>query len=226
MEEIKLEPSEELAYWIGAVQTDGCLREKYDKNRDYTRVRIEFGICDKSLPMVEKVRQISSKILSRSGTLFKTKRGYWYYELSVKQLIHTFRRLDIKFGDPPTPPKWTLEKPEFFGAYLAGVIDGDGDVRTRRPKYPQCAIRISSGSRQVDLQEALRRILGCSASISFDKGESFLKGRKIIGSAYILEFCVSSKTFELIKDFVLPHITLIHKREKILQFIHSRFLEN
>ncbi len=48
MEEFKLEPSEELAYWVGTVQTDGCLREKYDKKRSQSRVRIEFHICSVS----------------------------------------------------------------------------------------------------------------------------------------------------------------------------------
>lgn len=225
-EEIKLEPSEELAYWVGAVQTDGSLSEHHEKKRDKTRTRISFGIAEKSLPMVEKFRDISLRILSRRGKIYKLKRGSWYYEITVKQLSPTFKSLGIQFGDPPVPPQWTLEKPKFFGAYLAGVIDGDGDVRIKRPRYPQCAIRITSGSKQIALLQAITRVLGCHASILYEKKDSYLGDRKISGASYRIEFCVSSKTFELIKDFVLPHMTLAHKREKILQFIHSRFLEN
>ncbi len=168
--------------------------------------------------MIEKVRKIGSKILDRHGKIYLTKSGYWYYEISTKGLMPLFRLLDIRFGDPPTPPKWVLGKREFFGAYLAGVIDGDGDVRIKRSKYPQCVVRVSSGSIPTDLIEAVKKILGCSVSIGFDKRVSYLDGRKISGGCYRLEFYISSKPLQTIKEFVLPSITIQHKKEKIEKF--------
>lgn len=216
-QKLKIEPSDELAYWIGAVQADGYLRKYFDKHKKVTRVKLKFGIGEKSIPMVDKVKNISLEMMDRTGKIYKSRtRDAWTWEIRVKELMPIFSSLDIRFGDPPIPPIWALDKPEFFGAYLAGVIDGDGHIKLRRPKYPQCVIRISSAHSQELLEKSIEKILGCFASIRP------AKDKKI----YTLEFCVSSKTFKFVKKFIAPQLTLLYKRDRLLRFIESQFQEN
>ena len=223
---IKIEPSEDLAYWVGAMQTDGSFWKYYRKEKRHFEFRLAMGVATKSLPMLQRVVELSAKIFKRYGKAYKRdKEDQWDYYIQVKQLLFIFDELDIKFGDPPKPPIWCLEKLELFGAYLAGVIDGDGCIVIKRPKYPQCVIRITSGSKQTILADAIKQILKCSV---FQKGfyqKKFVKswGRIVEGEWCILEFCVSKKTAEFISDFVIPHLQLIYKKEKLEDFIDKTY---
>ncbi len=225
-QKIKVEPSEELAYWVGAMQTDGSFWKYYRKEKRHFEFRLAMGVATKSLPMLQKVVELSAKIFKRYGKAYKRdKEDQWDYYIQVKQLSQVFEKLDIKFGDPPIPPEWVLYKPKFFGAYLAGVIDGDGSVRVSKRKSPQCFIKITSGSRQVELSESIKQILKCGV---YQKGfyqKKFIKswGRTVEGTWYISEFCVSSKTAKFIADFVIPHLQLIYKKERLEDFIEKRY---
>lgn len=170
--------------------------------------------------MVERVRKFASEILHRHGKIYKgSKIGLWYYCIHVKQLLPTFKSLDIQFGDPPKPPPWCMEKDQFFGAYLAGVIDGDGDITISRPKYPKCKIRITSGSPSVKLSKSIEDLLGCSTSIIKQEGMKTWKDRTFKSTCYRLEFYVSRKTLDFIKDYILPQLTITHKIEKLQKFV-------
>jgi len=191
----------DLAYSIGVVQTDGSFYESRNLPM------IGLGVSRKSLQMLKKFRKI-------------TKCGYYRYKISVKQLLQIFKILDIKFGDPPLPPKWVVTNPNIFGAYLAGVIDGDGDVRIKRPKYPQCVVRISSGRMPKELRKEIKNNLKCEVSSTFRTNVSYLNGRKILGKWCTIEFCVSKKNREFIRNFILPYMTLIYKSHKLSDFIN------
>ena len=102
---------------------------------------------------------------------------------------------------------------------MAGLIDGDGDVRIKRQKYPQCVIRITSGFSQDFLAKCIKKNLNCSISISFRKKESEYKGKIMKGSWYALEFYMSSKNEKFIKQFILPYINLPYKADKIRNYI-------
>lgn len=225
-QEIKVEPSEDLAYWIGAIQTDGSLWKYYRKEKRHFEFRLAMGVATKSLPMLQKVVELSAKIFKRYGKAYKrATEDQWDYYIQVKQLLSVFERLDIRFGDPPKPPIWCLEKPRFFGAYLAGAIDGDGCVRVGRPKYPQCFVTITSGSRQIELSESIKEILKCSVFQKEFYQRRFVKslGRIVEGKWCVLEFCVSAKTAKFILDFVVPHLQLIYKKERLEDFIGRRY---
>lgn len=129
----------------------------------------------------------------------------------------------MKIKDPPRPPLWIIDRKHLAGAYLAGVIDGDGDIRIKRKKYPQCAIRITSSKPQLSLSKFIRFVLGCSVSITHMKRKVFIKmSRKFVnGEYYVLEFLVSSKNKDFIKRFVLPEISLKWKKEKLTKFLNN-----
>ena len=215
--------SEDLAYWIGVVQTDGYFKKrKYKKRKGYTGFFIKVRVSSKSLPMLRKFKQLSKKLFARDAIIYKDKnRDEFECTIGVKKLLDIFQNLDIDFSDPPTPCEW-MKNPEFFGPYLAGVIDGDGNVRIKRPKYPQCVIRIGSGSEQTELAESIREILNCSVSITPQERDSVLNERKIHGRWFDLEFYVSSKNFKFIQRCVLPHMTIHHKIEKLKLYFKKR----
>ena len=141
-----------------------------------------------------------------------------------KKSVPLFKSLDINFQDPPKPPSWVKEKINLFGSYLAGIIDGDGDVRIKRRKYPQYMVRITSGSEQTDLTVNIEKFLRCSTTITKRTRKSFYakENRYIHGTSYSLEFLISSKNIEFVKRFILPYINLSRKHNRIKNFIDSK----
>lgn len=215
--------NENLAYWCGLVQADGYFKKKRQRGRD--NYLIVFAVKDKIL--VEAFQKISASVLGRNTVIYKRRNlNLFVCEIGVTRLIPLFEALDVRFDNPPKPPKWILDDLRLFGAYLAGLIDGDGNVRIKRPEYLQCGIRITSGSRPKCLRASIKRMLGCGACITKRHNRSFFKkGNRIIeGSWYDLEFLVSSKTKDFIEQNVLPNIRLSRKSEPIRKFISdSRF---
>lgn len=218
--------SENLSYWVGVVQSDGCLKTYFDKSKSNLKHLISFNVAKKSLPMLEKFRDISDTTFNRNAKIFKMHYSeIWNFRISVKELLETFEQLNISFGDPPRPPNWTLSNYSYFGAYLAGLIDGDGDIRIKRKKYPQCVIRISGGHNQHELKKAIEKIINCSVSITERGRVSRINERLIVGKSFNLEFYVSKKNIVFIEKFVIPHITINHKRDKLQNYIKSRWPE-
>ena len=175
--------------------------------------------------MLYKFQKISNSVFNRKVSVFKERKvDMWGYYLDAKSLLKNFKRLNITFRGAPKPPSWTL-KHSLFGPYLAGLIDGDGDVRIKRKNYPQCVIRISSGSKQTALANSIRKILKCSVGITYEEKDSEIEGRKIHGCTYYLEFYVSSKNFRFVNQYILHNISLRYKKEKIENYIKSRWPE-
>ncbi len=225
-EEVKLEPSKELAYWVGVAQSDGCFYKYHEYGRTKPRFLISLEVRENSIPMLKKFTELSKSLLKRSSTIWKSKRGSLSTHIRVTSLVKTFQGLDIHFRDPPTPPIWVMEESKYFGPYLAGLIDGDGSVTIRRPQYPQCFVRIWSGSPQVKLSKIIRERLRCGASVTKQSKKSYLEGRLIKGTVYALEFLVSSRTWKFFQDFILPYVQLDYKKETIETYISSRWSNN
>lgn len=233
IDNLETRPSEGLAYWIGVAQSDGCLtqyivnRGRY-KSREESRIEMSIGVCSKSLPMLNKFRDLSGTLFNRQCQIWKTKRkDEWKFHMGAKSLLTLFRKLDIDLtSNTFIPPFWVTQKSKYFGAYLAGLIDGDGDVCVKRPKYPQCAISISSGSFQDILAQKITQILSCSVYQTKQHKRCFSKklGRFIEGTGYKLVFYASRKNNEFISSFVIPHLQLLHKKKTIDNFINTRYL--
>ncbi len=217
--------SEDLAYWVGVVQTDGYLKQFVNKTRNNGRIQyyVKLGVV-KSIPMLEKFRKISMSIFGCRGSMWKyEKTNYIEYKFGASKLLPLFKKLDIDFSDPPKPPRWCLKNSSFFGAYLAGVIDGDGDVRFGRPKYLQCKVRIWSGHPQKELQNSIEKVLKCSVNIlRIEKKHSEIEGRAIFGGSWRIEFYVSKKNYNFIEKYLIRHLALEYKRNKIKYFISNK----
>jgi len=222
MKEIRIKPSEELAYWVGVAQSDGSLCKYLEKGRTKPKYKISMEVNEKSKLMLVKFVELSNDLFKRKSGIWKTNRDTWCMHIGVSNLIDLFQKIDIKFKDPPIPPDWCLKTESFFGAYLAGLIDGDGNVKIRRSKYPVCVVTISSGVKQIELCKAIKNKLKCGASVSKEIKKGYLDGRLIEGVGYRLEFLVSYKNIKFFKLFIVPYIQLERKKSKLENFINLR----
>jgi len=202
----------EFAYFIGLVQSDGCLK-KYKK-----QYYVHF--TNRNILLMKRFQDLVKFCLDREIKFCPRKYGGFEGKVGVNKLLDEFNKNDISFKDPPKPPDWIDSNLELFCAYLAGLIDGDGDVRLRRPKYPQCAVRITSSRPQLDLVNSIKKNL-CKCSISTYARQGIIEGRTIFSRFARLEFCVSNKNKTIVKDFLLPYVVSKHKHDRI-----NRFLEN
>lgn len=208
----------DFSYWIGIVQTDGHFAKYSDGNKE--RYRVTMYVGPKSLEMLNMFKSISKDVLDRRTGIWKVKnRESYYARISIKKYWKLFQGMNIIFGDPPVPPEWIKLREPYFGAYLAGVIDGDGSVLIRRPKYPQLVIRICSGGYPEDLASLIKEVFKCGVNVTKHEADRIIEGRVIHGKWYILEFVVSSKCIASFEESVLPYLSISHKREKAEQFI-------
>ena len=169
---------------------------------------------------------VSSKFLNINAKIHPIKRkNQKSYEIiiGVTRLLETFKKLEIDFSDPPKPPKWIINNPELFGAYIAGIIDGDGNINTKRPENPQCSIRIFSGIFQEELLKSIMANFNCKCHITKRERESILNGRKIRGVTYALEFYVSNKNMNILRRYILPWIQIQRKRNKLESHIRIKW---
>lgn len=215
----------EFCYWIGLVQSDGCLRKHYTNKRKKSEYIID--IQSKDLEHLKLFQQISSKLLKRHVKIHKINRTnkqiIFEIRIGVARLLKYFSDLEIDFSDPPKPPNWVINNIKLFGAYIAGVIDGDGSVRIKRPKNLQFGIRIISGKPQIDLQKYIRELFRCGCCIYKQYRVVNLNGNLIKGTSYNLEFAISGKNIQLFREYVLPWIQISRKRDKMESFIKMKW---
>jgi hypothetical protein len=102
---------------------------------------------------------------------------------------------------------------EIFFAYLAGMIDGDGNVCIKRPSYPQCRITITSEFMLPELKSHIERFLGCKVNYYKYKNRN----------AYNIDFYISPKNFAKARERLYPNMTINHKKEALLRFLESNF---
>lgn len=210
-----MRPDKDFAYWIGLAQSDGCLKRNKTKN---TTVQFYVQFDNRNLALVKRFQELVKSCLGREIQVWPRKRGGYECKVGVNTLLDEFDKLDINFSDPPKPPKWIIDSPELFCAYLAGIIDGDGDIRIRRPAYPQCVVRITSSKPQNELAKAMRSSF-CECSISNYAHPNTIEGREIFSRYSRLEFCISNKNMVLIKKYLLPYLTSKHKYDRIASFL-------
>ena len=214
--------SQELAYWIGLVQTDGSLVKWTRKNG---KIENELHMETKSEILIKEFQK-GLNLLNRFPKYFKTKRGFFSCKAGVGSILFQIKTLRLFSAKAKfRAPNFVLKDKAFFGAYLGGIIDGDGDIRTKNKKYPQCVIRITSGFKQEILMKLIKEFLICSVTDTKREGKRYLKkeNRIINGSWHELEFSISSKNFYFISSFVVPNIKLPYKKEKISNFIKQKY---
>ncbi len=67
--ELKVEPSEDLAYWIGVVQSDGCFYKYIERGRRKHRYLISLDVSKKSVPMLIKFVKLSEDLFKRKVSI-------------------------------------------------------------------------------------------------------------------------------------------------------------
>jgi hypothetical protein len=206
---------------VGVVQTDGSIHiYEHKRGREAGRKswRFNLTVAKKSFPMLNKTLKIFCVLFDRHVSTYTLKNGQKGFQTSIDRLMPYFTQWKLKFDSPPTPPSWTKKDVKLFGAYLAGVIDGDGDVTVKRPKYPDCRIRISSAKPPNELKKWIELFFKCKTRI-------YLQKRRLNGKTYHchkLSFYVSGKNYEKMKRLVVPNMSVKHKKNKIKKFIKER----
>jgi len=210
---------EDLAYFIGVLQTDGCICTY--RFRDKQRQRYILDVGKKSLPMLKKIRDIFHESFGRlikiRKILHKNENPTFRIEVDIAKLSEKFAILEI---DKKKMASWVENNQRFFCAYLAGVIDGDGDISIKRPQYPQCRVRITAGEELRGLMKLIRRHLKCSCNLERTTISTYSlpRAKKKIGVAYRHCFFMSPKNMKVFKKFILPYIQVKHKKQKLLAF--------
>jgi len=106
--------NEDLAYFVGVMQTDGCFRLFNLKGRKIWRLSLD--VSEKSIPMLHKSLKIFNNIFNRKLSTYKRRGGSnpYGFQTSVNTLLSKFEELDIKFSGQLTPPNWVLKNVIFF----------------------------------------------------------------------------------------------------------------
>ncbi len=171
---------EKLAYWIGVVHADGSIVKRRFKNRICLQTLVSLQVSPKSKEMLLKFKEISEEKLGRKVKIVKLKtRNILMYQIGISEFRDKFDELGLK--EKYVIPNWILNKDSLLGSYLAGIIDGDGNIRIKRKKYPQCVIRITGSFSLSKLYKLIKRRLKWSMQFVKRQRESKLCGRKIKG---------------------------------------------
>ncbi|NUN11618.1 hypothetical protein HUU53_03150 [Candidatus Micrarchaeota archaeon] len=123
-------------WWLGVLHSDGYV---YLKNNEIREIRLR--VSKSSLPMLLKWKKVLDKLVSKEHKLLEEKmydsrsnRHYVQYlvregsKTSIKKLTFIFESylIDKKV------PSAILSNSTLSGAYLAGIIDGDGCIQIRK----------------------------------------------------------------------------------------------
>ncbi len=197
---------EDVAYLIGVLHSDGCIYHFNDKKRNKIRIRVIVTVAQKSLQMLESFRDIFSEKFEKKIKIRKIpKKNYFSIQTAVNSIYHIIQKWEHH-----KIPLEIIGSKNLFGAYLAGVIDGDGCVKYRK-HAKNMEIRISAGHKLLELASLIRFHLECGCHFTKDKSKT--------GLGYNTIFNVSPKNFNFLMNFVHPHIKISHKSEKLKWYI-------
>ena len=214
---------DDLAYFVGVLHTDGCICTY--RFRDNIRHRYILSVGKKSMPMLKKTRDIFHEEFGRTlkirKQLHKNENPTFLIEVGIANLRDIFAKWEI---DKRRLAPWIKNSQRFFCAYLAGVIDGDGDITIKRPQYPQCQVRITAGEDLLELMGLIRQHLKCACNLqrAICFTYSLPRAKVKFGVAHRHCFYLSPKNMKVFRKLVLPHIQIKHKREKLLDFYKSQ----
>lgn len=203
---------ENIAYFIGVLHSDGCIYIFNDKKRNKKQIRLILGIGSKSIPMALKFKKILFDYFGRTVNLRKIpNRDAYAIQTSINSIWHIFENWDnMKI------PKQIGKNKVIFSAYLAGLIDGDGNIKikhnTKDRIIPQCIIRISNNRKLIKIKILIENHLNCKVHFEYKKGT---KGVDTC-------FYISKKNIKFIEDYIYPHIVLPHKMERLEKFFKMK----
>ncbi len=215
--------STELAYLLGVYHSDGTIVRYKFKN--VFRHRFVLTCAENSLGMLEKTRDIFFKLFQRKVSIMKRSTlscqggsQLFTVEVQIAKLWPVLKKFGFNSGRIPI---WIAKNPNYFGAYLAALIDGDGNVVIKRPQYPQCCIRITSAKELRTLRRLIKRHLKCAChTVKITRFITSLpRAKPALYSWWQLSFLASPKNAEFLKAHVLEFMALPYKRDKINSFL-------
>ena len=99
-----------------------------------------------------------------------------------------------------------------FGAYPAGLIDGDGCIKIKNNikdrVIPQCVVKIASGRPLEDVKNLIEFHINYKVHFEF----------KNIGKGVNTCFYVSKKNIEFFKNYIYPNMVMPYKLSKLEHF--------
>jgi hypothetical protein len=203
----------DLAYLLGVFQSDGCYWKFYNKKRNKLVHRLGFYGNEKSLPMLEKAQAVLKKEFGRNLAIsMRNDKKNFYIQTSINSDLEVFERLGFLSPKSHTP-RWISKNEEIFFAYLAGMIDGDGNVCIKRPSYPQCRVTITSEFTLPELKVFIEKFLSCKVNYYKYKNRN----------AYNIDFYISSKNARKARENLYPNLTIKHKRDALNSFLGCYF---
>jgi len=202
----------DLLWWFGVLHTDGYVYKKDDSIRE---LRLRVG--KQSMMMLIKWKSILDSLTEKEHKILKEEtydkryKKYWTsYSIregsssALNELIQKLPTRSLYFNSEFEG--WLKEKR--IGAYLAGVIDGDGCIQIRKRYFDKG-------------YEKLLKISDKTPQKLFTIQQLLLKN--MMPKGYVTEYKNHSDLWIYInKEFekwlrikVLPHLTLAHKIERL-----------
>jgi len=205
---ISVYPSKDFFWLVGFIASDGNLNRTIDKrtNSEYITLRVS----NKNKKLIKKAENC---FLSLNLTPYRNVRDDGSIDLEVgatllaKLLVNYY---GLKYNNKTTtvsvPDFLKNLSPEFIGAYLGGVFDGDGNFnrsKTKRGKNSNnYRILFSTGSKKFALGiQMLLRKMGIVSSFSVDKKvhKKILRNKEVLFSKP--DYYVIFRKIEFIKTF-------------------------
>ena len=113
-------------------------------------------------------------------------------------------------------PKSIQKNQRLFGAYMAGLIDGDGFIQIKNNSQhriiPQGIIKIASNGPLMTIKALVEYHIGCKVHFEFDKRS------KAVDTC----FYISKKSINFIQEQIYPHIELPHKKERLKKYFRMK----
>lgn len=204
--------TEDIAYFIGVLHSDGYIYIFNDKKRNRRQIRIGLEISIKSITIGLKFKNILLNYFGKSVNLRQRPNKTM---LNLQTSINKFWNIFENWSNGKIPEGIKNDK-VLFGAYLAGLIDGDGYIQIKNNLkdrvVPQCVIRIASDCPLEDVKRLIENHIKCSVHFEFDR-----KSKGVNTSFY-----VSKKSIGFVKNYIYPHLVMPHKLHSLERFFNMK----
>lgn len=200
--------NKDIAYFIGVLHSDGYIYVFNDKKRNRRQIRLGLEIGTKSITMGLKFKKILLDYFGKSVNLRQRPNKT---TLNLQTSINKFWNILKNWNDGKIPEDIKNDK-VLFGAYLAGLIDGDGHIKIKKDikgrVIPQCVVKIASNRPLEDVKNLIEFYMNCKVHFEF----------KNIGKGVNTCFYISKKNTEFFKNYIYPNMVMPYKLNRLQNF--------
>jgi intein-encoded DNA endonuclease-like protein len=216
-----LEPSEALAYLIGAIIGDGYPKIKRRFRKGYRHTIIRFEAVDREF--VEEVARCIAVVLNRPPPTLKIRKGTrkYFIEVESKTLWELLRRpVDLE-----RLRKYIEHCEKCMAAFLRGFADAEGSV----DKNGHIIIYNTDLRLLTYVQELLRRfgIESTGPRVCSPAG-SLIKINPITGKIYTTRkdcYCIYIRSYCNVDFYNHIGFTILRKQERLERYVTGRVLK-